>query len=134
MQCTAMERPTLPVFGESGEESAATTSFPPALEQDSPINEGEGHLPTLLLVEDSAEILSFMRHKLQEHYHLVVAENGQQGLEIAHEAMPDLVISDVMMPVMDGYELCRSLKSDPGTSHIPVLLVTARSIRGSGAR
>lgn len=81
----------------------------------------------LLLVEDNVELLSLMKSALKEHFHILTACNGREGLQVATSHSPDIIISDVMMPEMDGVELCRLLKSEIKTSHIPVLLLTARS-------
>jgi signal transduction histidine kinase/DNA-binding response OmpR family regulator len=80
----------------------------------------------LLLVEDSSELAGFISGILSEKYHVLHVINGAAGLETALVNMPDLIISDVMMPVMDGYEMCSRLKEDERTSHIPVILLTAK--------
>ncbi|GAB3694773.1 hybrid sensor histidine kinase/response regulator transcription factor [Spirosoma flavus] len=83
--------------------------------------------PLILLVEDNNDLADFISESLPAWYQVVRASDGVQGLRIAIERMPDLVLSDVLMPVMDGYTLCEKLKADPHTSHIPVILLTAKS-------
>lgn len=83
--------------------------------------------PLILLVDDNEEILSFIADDLEDKYKVITALNGQAAMDILHEQPVQLVISDVMMPVMDGFELCRIIKSDFESSHIPVILLTARN-------
>ncbi|KAA9357619.1 hybrid sensor histidine kinase/response regulator transcription factor [Larkinella humicola] len=83
--------------------------------------------PRVLIVEDNEELARFIADSLPEHYRIRRAVNGHDGLEQALEHMPDLLISDVMMPGMDGFALCGQLKSDLRTSHIPVILLTAKA-------
>jgi signal transduction histidine kinase len=80
----------------------------------------------ILLVEDNADMLQFLEAQLQNHYQVITAIDGIQGRELALEHRPALIVSDVMMPGKDGYQLCRELKEDPRTSHIPVILLTAK--------
>ena len=81
----------------------------------------------VLVVEDNADMRAYIRAHLEETFAVVEAENGKVGLERAREIVPDLVLSDVMMPEMDGLEACAALKQDERTSHIPVVLLTARA-------
>ncbi|MET0392141.1 MAG: response regulator [Chitinophagaceae bacterium] len=81
----------------------------------------------LLLVDDNDEILEFLEHELNEKYTILKAQDGQQALDLLKEHAVQLVISDVMMPVMDGFELCRTIKTHFELSHIPVILLTARN-------
>ncbi len=82
--------------------------------------------PLLLLVEDDFQILNFMSDSLSSEYRILRAHNGQEGLDLALEHMPDMVITDLMMPVMNGNTLCRKLKNDIRTSHIPIIMLTAK--------
>lgn len=83
--------------------------------------------PTILLVDDSADIRSYLRSHLSPRYEIAEASDGKEGLAKAQNIEPDLVISDVMMPEVDGIELCRSLKEDEQLEHIPVILLTAKA-------
>lgn len=82
---------------------------------------------TLLIVEDNNEVRSFIKETLKKEYRILEAENGEIALEITKKHNIDLIISDVMMPVMDGMELCDILKTNIATSHIPVILLTAKT-------
>ena len=83
---------------------------------------------TVLIVDDNADIRAYLRTILQDKYQVNEAADGQQGLAIANEIVPDLIVSDVMMPVMNGLEFCQRVKSGTATSHIPVILLTARAL------
>ena len=81
----------------------------------------------LLIVEDNAELLMLMRQLLKSSYCVYAAKNGREALNIIHQKDLDLIISDVMMPEMDGYELTKAVKSDPNYSHLPIILLTAKT-------
>ena len=85
-------------------------------------------MSTVLIVDDNADIRAYLRTILQDKYQVNEAADGQQGLAIANEIVPDLIVSDVMMPVMNGLEFCQRVKSGTATSHIPVILLTARAL------
>ncbi|GAB3925692.1 hybrid sensor histidine kinase/response regulator transcription factor [Larkinella terrae] len=91
------------------------------------LDEDENDRPTLLLVDDNYEVLEFLDLLFRDDYQTLKAENGEEALAIIRKREPDLIISDVMMPGMDGIELCRIVKGQVSTLHIPVILLTARS-------
>ena len=83
--------------------------------------------PLVLIVEDHADVIYYLRTLLEDQYELETAHNGRIGIEYAIETIPDIIISDVMMPDKDGFELCETLKNDQRTSHIPIILLTAKT-------
>ncbi|MCB0705144.1 MAG: response regulator [Saprospiraceae bacterium] len=84
-------------------------------------------LPIVLIVEDNSDLRMFIRDQLRPHFEVQLAENGQEGLRMAREIIPDLIITDLMMPEMDGNELTAALQTDERTSHIPVVMLTAKA-------
>ena len=88
--------------------------------------EAATHSITILLVEDNPDLRGFLAQELRKKYQVLEAENGEEGLKIAQVDYPDLIISDVMMPNMNGLEFCKAVKSNIKTSHIPVILLTAK--------
>lgn len=90
-------------------------------------NSARDGAPVVLLADDQQDVRKYISNKLSSDYRVVEAKDGKEGLAMAKELMPDIVISDVMMPEMDGFELCALLKTDNVTSHIPVILLTARA-------
>ncbi|NAY92172.1 response regulator [Muricauda sp. JGD-17] len=87
----------------------------------------ESSLPVLLVVDDNTEIRLFIKTLFKKEYQILEAENGEEGANIALKTIPDLIISDVMMPIKDGIYMSNMLKNDERTSHIPIVLLTARS-------
>ncbi|TXN35207.1 tetratricopeptide repeat protein [Flagellimonas hymeniacidonis] len=84
-------------------------------------------LPILLLIEDNADLRTYIKSVLKNHYCIREAFDGEEGISQAVELIPDIIISDLMMPKVDGLEVCKTLKEDVRTSHIPIILLTARS-------
>ena len=82
--------------------------------------------PLILAVEDNDDIREYIATSFSNHYRVITASNGKEGLKQAQKYIPDIIISDIMMPVMDGIELCKQVKEDVRTSHIPVILLTAK--------
>ena len=89
--------------------------------------EAEENAYKILIVEDNIELLMLMKQLLQSKYRIFTARNGVEALKVIHTTDLDLVISDVMMPEMDGYELTRQVKEDPDTDHIPIILLSAKT-------
>jgi DNA-binding response OmpR family regulator/anti-sigma regulatory factor (Ser/Thr protein kinase) len=82
---------------------------------------------TLLIVEDNEDLVDYMKVCFQSHFSILIANNGNDGQRLALKEIPDIIISDVMMPEMDGFELCKVIKEDIRTSHIPIILLTAKA-------
>lgn len=90
--------------------------------------EAQGEKPTLLIIDDNNDIRQYERTLLQDRYIVLEAADGKEGIEIAMREVPDLVICDVMMPIMDGLEFTERLKTHVATSHIPVIMLTAKNL------
>jgi signal transduction histidine kinase/ligand-binding sensor domain-containing protein/CheY-like chemotaxis protein len=99
-------------------------TIPIAAEQETVPNED---VPSVLIMEDNPDVVLYIRNLLEQDYRIHTAENGQMGIDMAIELIPDIIISDVMMPEKDGFEVCATLKQDERTSHIPIILLTARA-------
>ncbi len=115
----------------------AAQPLPPSLQESLKTQPGIEFWPTeatasehenlVLIVEDNPDLQAYMQELLQDSYQLILARDGQEGIEMAREHLPDLIISDVMMPRLSGIELCDFVKKEEKTSHIPVILLTAKA-------
>jgi len=85
------------------------------------------NLPLLLIVDDNEDFCNFITELFVDDYHIVTANDGEEGCSIVLDQLPDIILCDVMMPKMDGYEFCRKMRNDIRTSHIPIILLTAKS-------
>lgn len=84
------------------------------------------HKKTMLIVEDNRDICRYIADSFSDEFEIITAENGREGLDAAYKHMPDIIISDIMMPYMSGTKMCKRLKADIRTSHIPIILLTAK--------
>ena len=121
--CMAQKTP-IPVWPETPKSRSAACEEPLPGREAADSEKGALHL---LLVEDNKDVIEYLQMLLKDHYAVHTAVNGVEGLEKALETIPDLIISDVMMPGLDGYALTQRLKEDLRTSHIPIILLTARA-------
>lgn len=113
---------TLPTVSENPIESKIVHEIGTRIDKESSNREH-----TILIVEDNFDLRNYLKIELAEDYKILLAENGKEACEIAKKESPQAILTDVMMPIMDGIELCKEIKSDLQTSHIPILLLTARS-------
>ena len=90
------------------------------------VPEQKGGNKKILVIDDSDQIRWFLKHVFNKEYNILEARNGQEGVEVALEEMPDLVLCDVMMPVKDGFDVCCELKNDPRTAQLPIVMLTAK--------
>lgn len=107
-----------PAFRAEPEQAKAAGSLPPPL---------PGGRSRILIVEDNPDVTAYIRQCLAREFDVLAAANGRAGVDMARAEIPDLIISDVMMPEMDGYEVVHTLKADPLTCHIPIVLLTAKA-------
>jgi signal transduction histidine kinase/ligand-binding sensor domain-containing protein/DNA-binding response OmpR family regulator len=114
---------------EKGEQQFKNENFTPSnspIEKTSDENQSSC-IYTLLLVEDNTELRDYLSNELGNDYKVLTAENGKKGLEIATESLPDIIVTDVIMPEMNGFDFCKKIKTDIRTSHIPLLMLTAKT-------
>ncbi len=99
--------------------------------EDQSLSQSRSKLPVLLVVDDNADIRAFIKQALSENYTVYEAENGEAGFKMAIKHTPNIILTDVLMPVMDGIKFCKKIKTAKETSHIPVLMLTAKSSQES---
>lgn len=115
------------VADQSAEAPQLNVGITPDNKDNEPAAEVEGDMPTrVLVVEDNADIAAYIGNQLKNKYVVSYASDGKMGCEMAHEWMPDIIITDIMMPVMDGLTLCRNIRNDEVTNHIPIIVITAK--------
>ena len=113
---------TIPILQKDGGIQETT---PSAVENDE--TTPSRTVPTILFAEDNDDLRQFVAHELRHHFRVLLAANGDEAQQLAQQETVDIVVSDIIMPLVDGIELCRRLKKDSKTSHIPIVLLTARS-------
>lgn len=123
----------LPITKKAAENDARITQFvneeiqKPVADKPHFSTAASANQPTILIVEDNQDVRTYLQSCLEEDYHLIFSFNGHEGIEKAKGYIPDVIISDVMMPEKNGFELCETLKSAELTSHIPIILLTAKA-------
>jgi DNA-binding response OmpR family regulator len=120
--CFTVKLPLNEVFSKTEAEISAVVGHPVEAEKNSTSKK-----PALLLVEDNEDFRFYLKDNLKSEYRIIEARNGQEGLQKALDTLPDLIVSDIMMPELNGIELCKKIRSDARLSHTPVILLTARS-------
>lgn len=131
--CFTLLLPAQPPQTAASDSQAAIGGTLPDTEKatESPVS--EGNKVTVLVAEDNEQFRTFMKDLLGQDFTVLTAADGQEGLAMAREYGPDLIISDVMMPHMDGYAFCRAVKDDVQCCHIPFILLTAKTLPKAGA-
>ena len=122
--CLPLKQLKSPVAGEVVETARMGVT---ALDEIEPVSQERRKKPVVLIVEDNEDFRFYLKDNLKSKYTILEARNGREGIEKAISSMPDLIVSDIMMPEMNGIELCRSVKNDQRTSHIPLVMLTART-------
>lgn len=107
--------------------STLLEDFEAAVEEEKLEETNRNKRPLILLIEDNEDVREFIIQRIDTDYQIIEAVNGEEGINLALEHQPDLIISDVMMPIKDGFEVCKTLKTNIQTSHIPIILLTAKA-------
>jgi len=113
---------------KKGENLNFTTPIKKAVDQTENNDAKQGRIHTILIVEDNVDLRNYLKNELKNDYKVIVAENGQIGLDLALQKLPDLIVTDVIMPVMNGLDLCKNIKTNLKTSHIPLLMLSAKAL------
>jgi signal transduction histidine kinase/DNA-binding response OmpR family regulator len=131
--CFILKLPIYTEHPEGADRSSETIEENPSPSAKSTVPSGDdqSEKPTVLVIDDDEDIRMFIRSELSSLYLIQEAADGREGVKLAGELIPDLIISDVMMPLMDGTQLCSELKANELTSHIPIILLTARAAQES---
>lgn len=117
-----------PIAVKLNEQTSDFTKPYSSFEQvDSPMTSIDSTKPLLLVIEDNIGIVAYIKSIVGEDYEISVAVNGEEGIDKAIATIPDIIITDVMMPLKNGYEVCETLKKDERTSHIPIIILTAKA-------
>ena len=109
-------------------EAKITPHLLSVLNKEKPSEPAAEKVHTILIVEDNTELRNYLKNELKKEYKVLVAENGQKGLELALEKSPDIIMTDVIMPIMNGLDFCKNIKKDIKTSHIPLLMLSAKTM------
>ena len=117
----------LPVHREAPPRAMQSARAPEPAEMPLPPTAATTRKPRLLIVEDNPDVIHYLQNFLRDDYEIRTAFDGEKGIALALEYVPDIVISDILMPKKDGLELCRALKADFRTNHIPIVLMTAKT-------
>ncbi|UCH97868.1 MAG: response regulator [Candidatus Aminicenantes bacterium] len=122
-----LHTPTSGFEKEEKESSYGTESVKKRTVKESEASSEEQEKNIILVVEDSVNVRDYIRDALVPHYTVLEAANGREGIDTAKKVIPDLIITDIIMPEKDGYELCHVLKNDINTSHIPIIMLTVKA-------